>query len=77
MSKLTVLNQTRAISLVSKPERYGDTDTAHRNTSTNRLTTPAIPTHSSTHNARGSFGETVLGRLFGAGPCFFPRPVAT
>ena len=35
------------------------------------LTPLAAAGFSSAHNTRGSFGETVWGRLFGAGPCLF------
>jgi len=44
----------------------------HQNNRGNGLTTPSVVIHFFAHNARGSFGETVLGRLLGAGPCFLP-----
>jgi len=42
--------------------------------STNSLPASATSIPSLAHNARSSFGETVLGRLFGADPCFFRFP---
>jgi hypothetical protein len=35
------------------------------------LTKPAQSGYITVYNARGSFGEAVLGQSFGVGPCFF------